>query len=122
MARKISNQAELKAEISRLEIIIKNQESNLMAKAHAIRESFKPSNIIINGLASLTDIPMNKNQILKKGLLIALTYIFQRYFHRTEIKIETMISNIISEIKNKFQELFRSEDTPERQNPEQDQI
>ena len=118
---KISNYTELKSEIARLEGLSKNQELKLLEKVHSIRESLRPSNLIINSLASITGIPINKNQVIKKGALIALTYIFQRYFHKTELKFENLLSSIISEIKRKLQDMFRSEEVKENEVHDQGQ-
>jgi hypothetical protein len=103
---KINNYLELKSEIQRLEAKSKRQEIILHDKFRAVREGLKPHNLIMNSIASVTGIPFNKSDIVKKGALIALTYLVQRFMRNSEIRIETAISDFILKLKNKFKDFF----------------
>ncbi len=113
---KINNYTELKSEIARLEIKSKQQEEQLMDKLHELRSAFSPQNIVLNSLSSITGIPLNKADFVKKGLMVAATFIFQKFLRKSELKLETVIENWVKEITGKVKNFFRKNVSEEEEN------
>ena len=67
---KIKTHEDLKSEIIRLEEKSKRQENYLLERVHTLRESYTPVNMVLNSLSSLTGIPLNKSELLRKGALV----------------------------------------------------
>jgi hypothetical protein len=104
---KIENYKDLKAEISRLEEKKKIQEELLVEKLHTLKSNLTPQNIFLNSLSSISGIPLNKAEFLKKGMLVALTFVIQRLLRKSEIKIETAISEFMAEAGRKIKDFFK---------------
>lgn len=104
---KIETYDDLKSEIARLQVKSKEQEQALLEKLHEVRASFSPQNIIMSSLSSLTGIPLNKAEFMRKGVLVALTYVVQKLLKKSELKLETIIANWFNEIGNKVKDFFR---------------
>lgn len=104
---KIENYKDLKAEISRLEEKKKLQEELLLEKLHTLKSNLTPQNIFLNSLSSISGIPLNKAEFLKKGMLVALTFVIQRLLRKSEIKIESAISEFMAEAGRKIKDFFK---------------
>ncbi len=114
---KIENYKDLKAEISRLEEKKKIQEELLLEKLHTLKSNLSPQNIFLNSLSSISGIPLNKAEFLKKGMLVALTFVIQRLLRKSEIKIENAITEFISEAGRKIKDFFnRNKEEKEDEN------
>ena len=109
----IKNRADLKVEIARLEHKSRNQESNLLEKVHELQDSFTPMNIILSSLSSLTGIPLNKSEFVKKGAIIALTFFIQKFIRKSELRLETILANLLGDIKHKITDFFNSKNSAE---------
>ncbi|TAH41987.1 MAG: hypothetical protein EYC69_06560 [Bacteroidetes bacterium] len=112
---KIKNQEDLSIEIKRLEEKSKSQEQYLLAKVHTLRERYTPVNMILNSLSSLTGIPLNKSELLKKGTLVSLTFIAQALMRKSELKLETLVADFLNKAVEKIKNIFSSKDEPENQ-------
>jgi hypothetical protein len=100
---KIENVNQLDVEIKRLRTAAKEQEVQLKNHLKDIREDFRPENILINSLASVTGIKIDKKEFFKEGLAYALSIIIQRFVLKTERKIEDrtyeFLDNVFERIK-----------------------
>ncbi|MBP6334237.1 MAG: hypothetical protein KA444_02105 [Bacteroidia bacterium] len=110
---KIENYTDLKLEIVRLEKKSKEQELALLEKVHALRQSFSAQNIIMNSLSSFTGIPLNKAEFMRKGILVAITFIVQKLFKKSELKLENVITEWFTDFTTKVKEFFKSKFKPE---------
>lgn len=111
----IRNSDDLKLAIKVLENKSRLQEQMFLEKAHALRDSLKPANLIVNSLSSLTGIPINKSDFLNKGALLAVTYIIQRLLRKSEIKFENFIADFILDLKKKVKDFFSRDKYEESQ-------
>ncbi len=107
---KIKNHEDLMTEIKRLEGKSKMQEQSLLLRVHGLRERFTPANIILNSLSSLTGIPLNKSELIKKGALVSLTFLLQTLMRKSELKLETLIADFMKKAVEKAKSIFSSED------------
>ena len=121
--KKIENLDQLRSEITRLKINVKQQEGQLKNDLKGIREDLKPGNLVWNALSSLTGIKMSKSEFFKDGIVYGLSLILQRFILKTEKKVEhqayDFIDSIFDRVKNlvnKFtnQDAKRSERHEER--------
>jgi len=102
--KRIENVEQLRAEISRLKIVAKQQEAQLRSDVSEIREDLKPENLLWNSLTSLTGIKVNRNEFFKDGIAYGLSLIIQRYILKTEKKLESkaydFVDGIFDRVKN----------------------
>jgi hypothetical protein len=95
---KIENLEQLRAEISRMKTVAKNQEAVIKSDLKNIREDLKPGNIFKNIISSLTGIRLNKDDFFKDGIAYGLSLIIQRYILKTEKKMENKIYSVVDSI------------------------
>jgi len=72
-----------------------------------LKSNLTPQNIFLNSLSSISGIPLNKAEFLKKGMLVALTFVIQRLLRKSEIKIESAISEFMAEAGRKIKDFFK---------------
>ena len=68
--RKIENSEHLREEIARLQGQAEVQEQNLRKNLRELRNQFRPENILLNTLSSVTGIKIGKNEFLKNGIAL----------------------------------------------------
>ncbi len=112
---KIKNHEDLNSEIKRLEGKSQKQEQELFRRVHSLRERFTPVNIILNSLSSLTGIPLNKSELIKKGALVSLAFLLQTVMRKSELKFETLITDFMKKAVEKVKSIFSSEGDPENE-------
>jgi len=96
--KQIENLEELRAEITRIKAIAKNQEQQIKSDLKGIREDLRPENIFWNAVSSFTGFKINKNEIFKDGIAYGLSLIIQRYILKTEKKVENKIYNVVDSL------------------------
>lgn len=104
--KKIETREQLQAEISRLETLAKNQEDDLRKQLREVRNQFRPENMAINALSSLTGIKINKNEFLKNGIAVGLSLVLQRFIFKTETNLERKIYSWVDELFDKVKSII----------------
>jgi len=104
--KKIETREQLQAEISRLETLAKNQEEDLRKQLREVRNQFRPENMAINALSSLTGIKINKNEFLKNGIAVGLSLVLQRFIFKTETNLERKIYSWVDELFDKVKSII----------------
>jgi len=104
--KKIETREQLQAEISRLETLAKNQEEDLRKQLREVRNQFRPENMAINALSSLTGIKINKNEFLKNGIAVGLSLVLQRFIFKTETNLERKIYSWVDELFDKAKSII----------------
>jgi hypothetical protein len=104
--KKIETREQLQAEISRLETLAKSQEEDLRKQLREVRNQFRPENMAINALSSLTGIKINKNEFLKNGIAVGLSLVLQRFIFKTETNLERKIYSWVDELFDKVKSII----------------
>ena len=104
--RKIENSEHLREEIARLQGQAEVQEQNLRKNLRELRNQFRPENILLNTLSSVTGIKIGKNEFLKNGIAAGLSLVLQRFVFKTETNIERKIYSWIDEIFDKVKSII----------------
>lgn len=99
--KNIENSEQLRAEIARLEELAKSQEQGLRVQIRGLREEFRPANMVMNAVSSMTGIKINKNEFLKNGLAFGLSMVLQRFVFKTETSFERKIYGWVDELFDK---------------------
>lgn len=94
----IENLEQLRAEISRMRNLAKQQEQQIKGDIRGIREDLKPENIFYNAITSMTGIHVSKNDFFKDGIAYGLSLILQRFVLKTERKVENKIYDFVDSI------------------------
>jgi hypothetical protein len=100
---KIENLEQLRFEIARLEKVRFDQESQLKMHITDLRESFKPVNLLLKAVSSITGIKMEKNAFLKDGILYGFSLLFQKVLLKTEKKAEETVHHVVDSLFEKVQ-------------------
>jgi hypothetical protein len=87
----ISNIEELRAEIARLRTVANEQEARIRLDAAALREQFKPMNILMNTLTSLTGVQLSKSMFVNNGFVFGLSLMLQRLLLKTENQVAEQV-------------------------------
>ena len=88
---RINNINELRAEIARVKLQVREQEELIKADIKNIGEGLKPANLLLNAVESATGINLDKKEFLKEGIGYAVSLLIQRYVLKTEKKLEHKI-------------------------------
>jgi hypothetical protein len=87
----ISSIEELRAEIARLRVVSKEQETVIRSDAAALREQMKPMNILMNVITSLTGVQMSKSTFVNNGFVFGLSLMIQRLLLKTENQVAEQV-------------------------------
>ncbi|MCX6292209.1 MAG: hypothetical protein NT126_10660 [Bacteroidetes bacterium] len=96
--KKIENLHELRAEISRMKGVAKQQELQIKKDLSEIRDDLRPENILWNSLSSLTGIKINRNEFLKDGIAYGISLFIQRFILKTEKKMENKVYDFMDSL------------------------
>ena len=88
---KISNIAELRAEILRLQKVEREQKEKIKNDIKEMGEELKPANVFMNAVSSIFGVRIDKNEFLKDGIAYGISLILQRFILRAEKKFEGKI-------------------------------
>jgi hypothetical protein len=87
----ISNITELRAEISRLRVVAADQEKVIKQDVAALREQWKPMNVLMNAVTSLTGVEMSKSMFVNNGFVFGLSLLLQRLLLKTENQVSEKV-------------------------------
>jgi hypothetical protein len=102
---KIKNLDQLQSEIKNLRNLTKQQELQIKNDLMEIREDFRPRNILLNALSSISGIKINKKEFLQGGIAGGLSVLIQRFVLKAEKKMENKIYDFVDSILDKANNL-----------------
>lgn len=88
---KISNIQELRDEISRLRGVAEDQENIIRQDVSALREQWKPMNILVNTLSSLTGVQVSKSMFVNNGFVFGMSLVLQRLLLKAENQVSEKV-------------------------------
>ncbi len=88
---KISNIQELRDEISRLRGVAEDQENIIRQDVSALREQWKPVNILVNTLSSLTGVQVSKSMFVNNGFVFGMSLVLQRLLLKAENQVSEKV-------------------------------
>jgi len=87
----ISSIEDLRAEIARLRVVSKEQETVIRSDAADLREQMKPMNILMSVITSLTGVQMSKSTFVNNGFVFGLSLMIQRLLLKTENQVAEQV-------------------------------
>lgn len=90
---KISTLEELRAEITRLRVVADEQENQIRRDVASLREQWKPLNVLMNTISSITGVQVSKSMFVNNGFVFGLSLMLQRML----IKAENQVSEKVHE-------------------------
>jgi hypothetical protein len=88
---KISTIGDLRAEIARLRDVSNEQEQVIRKDFAALREQWKPMNILINTVSSITGVQVSKSMFLNNGFVFGLSLVLQRFLLKAEGQVSEKV-------------------------------
>jgi hypothetical protein len=88
---KITDMRTLRAEITRLRAVADGQESIIRNDVASLREQWKPMNILINTLGSLTGVQVSKSMFVNNGFVFGLSLVLQRLLLKAENQVSEKV-------------------------------
>jgi hypothetical protein len=88
---KISTIHDLRSEITRLRGIADEQEGIIRKDVAALREQWKPMNILINTVSSLTGVQVSKSMFVNNGFVFGLSLLLQRLLLKAENQVSEKV-------------------------------
>jgi hypothetical protein len=82
---------ELRAEIARLRTLSDQQETVIRNDMASIREQWKPMNLLVNGLSSLTGVQVSKSMFVNNGFVFGLSLVLQRLLLKAENQVSEKV-------------------------------
>lgn len=95
--RTIENARQLREEIVRLQSELEVKEEKIRVGLKAVREDFRPENIIFRTLSSVTGIHFAKSDFLKNGLMATVSIIIHRILTKQESVLEKKLVGWITD-------------------------
>jgi hypothetical protein len=92
---KIENIDQLRAELSRLQLIARQQEEVINNNLLKIQESLKPENILRSFFSRLTGSDFARKNTFRNVLLQGLSLLLHRFVIKSETKVEEKILDLI---------------------------
>jgi hypothetical protein len=99
---RIENITQLRNEISRLEKQKTEQEISLKVQISMLRDAFRPLNLLLSALSSITGIKLKENVFLKDGLFYGFSLLLQRFILRAESNAEETIYHFLDTVVDKI--------------------
>ena len=88
---KISNIEELRAEIARLRAVANEQENLIRRDMASLREQWKPMNLIMNAVSSITGVKVSKSMFVNNGFVFGLSLLLQRLLLKAENQVSEKV-------------------------------
>lgn len=88
---KISTIEDLRAEITRLRGVADEQETIIRKDVAALREQWKPMNILVNTVSSLTGVQVSKSMFVNNGFVFGLSLVLQRLLLKAENQVSEKV-------------------------------
>lgn len=87
----ISNITELRAEIARLRGVAVDQEKLIRQDVAALREQWKPMNLLMSAVTSITGVEMSKSMFVNNGFVFGLSLLLQRLLLKAENQVSEKV-------------------------------
>ncbi len=81
----------LRAEILRLRAVADDQENIIRNDVASLREQWKPMNILVNTLSSLTGVQVSKSMFVNNGFVFGLSLVMQRLLLKAENQVSEKV-------------------------------
>jgi len=81
----------LRAEILRLRTVADEQENVIRNDVASLREQWKPMNILVNTLSSLTGVQVSKSMFVNNGFVFGLSLVLQRLLLKAENQVSEKV-------------------------------
>ena len=81
----------LRAEILRLRVVADDQENIIRNDVASLREQWKPMNILVNTLSSLTGVQVSKSMFVNNGFVFGLSLVLQRLLLKAENQVSEKV-------------------------------
>lgn len=81
----------LRAEILRLRAVADEQENIIRNDVASLREQWKPMNILVNTLSSLTGVQVSKSMFVNNGFVFGLSLVLQRLLLKAENQVSEKV-------------------------------
>jgi hypothetical protein len=88
---KITDMRSLRAEILRLRVVADDQENIIRNDVASLREQWKPMNILVNTLSSLTGVQVSKSMFVNNGFVFGLSLVLQRLLLKAENQVSEKV-------------------------------
>jgi hypothetical protein len=88
---KISTIEDLRAEIVRLRGVADEQEKIIRKDVSELREQWKPMNILVNTVSSLTGVQVSKTMFVNNGFVFGLSLVLQRLLLKAESQVSEKV-------------------------------
>jgi hypothetical protein len=88
---KITDMRSLRAEILRLRAVADDQENIIRNDVASLREQWKPMNILVNTLSSLTGVQVSKSMFVNNGFVFGLSLVMQRLLLKAENQVSEKV-------------------------------
>ena len=81
----------LRAEILRLRAVADEQENIIRNDVASLREQWKPMNILVNTLSSLTGVQVSKSMFVNNGFVFGMSLVLQRLLLKAENQVSEKV-------------------------------
>jgi hypothetical protein len=98
----IRNRRELSIELKRLEEASQHQLDTIKEDLRLLKDHYRPENILIRTLASVTGIDINRNEFLKNGIAVGIGLVLQRFLFKQESAFERKIYDWVDTVFDKI--------------------
>ena len=88
---KITNIEELRAEIARLRGVANEQENLIRRDMVSLREQWKPMNLLMNAVSSITGVQVSKSMFVNNGFVFGLSLLLQRMLLKAENQVSEKV-------------------------------
>ena len=88
---KISTIDDLRSEIIRLRSVAENQEKLIRKDVADLREQWKPMNILVRTVSSLTGVQVSKSMFVNNGFVFGLSLVLQRLLLKAENQVSEKV-------------------------------
>ncbi|MFM2136347.1 MAG: hypothetical protein RL021_1747 [Bacteroidota bacterium] len=100
---------ELRGRIRQLKSEASEQELQIRSDYDRIKEEFRPENILMNALAKMTGININRSEFFRNGIAVGISLVLKRFIFKTENSFEKKVYSWIDsffdrirDVANKF--------------------
>jgi hypothetical protein len=112
---KITDMRGLRAEIVRLRSVADEQEKIVRNDVASIREQWKPMNILVNTLSSLTGVNVSKSMFVNNGFVFGLSLVLQRLLLKAENQVSEKVHEWTDALIGKINDFISRHAKPPKQ-------
>ena len=88
---RISTIEELRAEITRLRMVAGEQEKLIRQDVALLRERWRPMNLLMNAVSSITGLQVSKSMFVNNGFVFGLSLLLQRMLLKAENQVSEKV-------------------------------